>query len=84
MDDVAEVGGEDKVWQVGARQLLVSWLESILDVLWQVEHENWLVNLHRLGACCLELLQQLDVDWQKLLKEFDWLHALATVGLAKV
>lgn len=83
VDNVTEVGGQDKLGDVGARELLVGRLESILDLGGEVEDEDRLVNLNGLGASGLQLLKELDVDGEQLLEQADRLHALATVGLAE-
>lgn len=83
VDDVTEVGGEDELGDVGARELLVGRLEGSLDLGGEVEDEDGLVNLDGLGAGGLQLLEQLDVDGEQLLEERDGLDALATVGLTK-
>lgn len=83
VDDVTEVGGQDKLGDVVTRELLVGRLESILDLRGEVEDEDGLVNLDSLGASLLQGLEQLDVDGEQLLEEADGLDALITVGLAE-
>ena len=83
VDDVTEVGGEDKLGQTVADKLLVCGLESVLDLLWQVVDEDRLVNLDVLGTSLLQLLEELNVYWQQLLEERDGVDGLATVGLTE-
>ena len=83
VDNVTEVGGEDKLGQAVADKLLVCGLESVLDLLWQVVDEDRLVNLDVLGTSLLQLLEKLYVYWQQLLEERDGVDGLATVGLTE-
>lgn len=85
VDDVTEVGGKDKLWDGIAKsgELLVSWFEGSLDLGWEIENEGWLIDLDRLGTSGLELLEEVDVDWEELLNQGDWVDGLVTVGLSK-
>lgn len=80
--NVTEVGGKDEL-RAGSGELLVCGLEGLLDLGRKIEDENGLIDLDRLGTGLLQLLQELNVDGEKLLKESDGLDALATVGLAE-
>lgn len=83
VDNVTEVGGEDKLGQVAADELLVRGLESVLDLLGQVVDEDRLVNLDVFGTSLLQLLEELNVYRQQLLKERNGVDGLATVGLTE-
>jgi len=83
VDDVTEVGGEDKLRQAAAGELLVGRLEGILDLLLEVEDEDRLVNLDVLGASLLQLLKEFDVYGQELLEQRDRVDRLVAVGLTK-
>ena len=83
VDDVTEVGGEDKLGQLVAGELLVRGLEGVLDLLGEIVDEHRLVDLHRLGTGRLELLEELDVYGKQLLEERDGVDGLVAVGLAE-
>ena len=85
VDDVAEVGGKDELWNsiTKSGELLVGWLEGSLDFGWEIENEGWLINLDGLGTSSLELLEKIDVDWEELLNQGDWFDSLVTVGLSE-
>lgn len=85
VDDVTEVGGKDKLWDGIAKsgELLVSWLEGSLDLGWEIENEGWLIDLDGLGTSGLELLEEVDVDWEELLNQGDGVDSLITIGLSE-
>lgn len=86
VDDITEVGSEDNLWDgiTKSGKLLVGWLEGSLDIGWEIEDQGWLINLDGLGTGSLELLEEVDVDWDKLVKQRDWLDGLSTVWLSEV
>ncbi len=85
VDDVTEVGGKDNLWDGIALlgKSLVGWLEGSLDGSWEIEDQGWLINLDGLSTGSLELLEEVNVDWDKLVDQGDWLDGLATVGLSE-
>lgn len=85
VDDVTEVGGKGDARSVGteAAELLVSGLEGGLVLLSKVEDEDGLINLDILNTGGLELLEELNVEGQELVKLGDGLDALATVSLGE-
>lgn len=86
VDDITEVGSEDNLWDSITKggELLVGWLEGSLDIGWEIEDQGWLINLDGLGTGSLELLEEVDVDWDKLVKQRDWLNGLSTVWLSEI
>ena len=84
VDNITKVGSQYKVGQVGARQLLIGWLECLLDFGREVENQDWLINLDGLGTSLFQGLKNLNVDWEELIKKGDGVNSLVTVGLAKV
>lgn len=85
VDDVTEVGGNDNLGDgiASSGNGLIGGLESSLDLGTEIEDEDGLVNLDRLGTSSLELLQELNVDRDKLVEEGDGVDGGATVSLAK-
>jgi hypothetical protein len=85
VDDVTEVGGDGDGRDSAASgdESLISGLESSLDLRLEVEDEDGLIDLDRLGTGGLEGLQELNVDGDELAKEGDGVNGRATVGLAK-
>lgn len=86
VDDITEVGSEDNLWDgiTKSGELLVGWLEGSLDIGWEIEDQGWLINLDDLGTGSLELLEEVDVDWDKLVNQRDWLNGLSTVWLSEI
>ena len=86
VDDITEVGGEDKLWDLvtESSELLVGWLESSLGLSWEILDEGWLINLDSLSTGSLQLSEELLVDWEELLKEVDWVNSLVTVSLSEL
>lgn len=85
VDDVTEVGGKDKLWDGIAKssKLLVGWLESSLNLGWEIKNKRWLVDLDGLSTGGLELLEEIDVNWEELLNQGDWVDSLITVWLSE-
>lgn len=85
VDDVTEVSGNDDLGDgiTSGGNGLVGGLEGSLDLGAEIEDEDGLVNLDRLGTSGLELLQELDVDRDELVEEGDGVDGGATVSLAK-
>jgi hypothetical protein len=86
VDDVTEVGSKDNLWDrvTEGSEFLVGWLESSLGAFWQVKNKSWLIDLDSVGTGCLQLLEKLNIDWDKLFDERDWLNGLVTVWLSEV
>lgn len=86
VDDITEVGSEDNLWDgiTKSGELLVGWLEGSLDIGWEIEDQGWLINLDGLGTGSLELLEEVDVDWDKLVNQRDWLNGLPTVWFSEI
>lgn len=72
--DVTEVCGQHDLWQALTGQLLESTLVQLLDVLWQVQDEDWLVDLDGLGTSRVQLSKQRLVDRQELVQQRDWVQ----------
>ena len=85
VDDVTEVGGEDKVGDLVTEggELLISRLEGSLALGGKVKDEDGLINLNGLGTGGLELGKELLVDGQEVVKQVDGVDGLVTVGLAE-
>lgn len=85
VDDVTEVGGEnnlgDGISESG--KLLVGWLEGSLDLWCEIEDQGWLIDLDGLSTGSLELLEELNVDWDKFVNQRDWVNGLVTVWLSE-
>lgn len=86
VDDVTEVGGEDKLGDLVAEggKLLIGGLESGLGLLGEIEDENGLIDLDGLGTSLLQLDKELLVDGQEAVEEVNGVDGLVTVGLAEV
>lgn len=85
VDDVTKVGGKDELWDgiTESGELLVGWLEGGLDLGVEIENEGWLIDLNGLGTGGLKLLEEVDVDWDELLDQGDWVNGLVTVWLSE-
>lgn len=86
VDDVTEVGGEDKLGDLVAEggKLLIGGLESGLGLLGEIEDEDGLIDLDGLGTSLLQLDKELLVDGQEAVEEVNGVDGLVTVGLAEV
>lgn len=85
VDDVTEVGGENNLWDgiSESGKLLVGWLEGSLDLWCEIEDQGWLIDLDSLGTGSLELLEKVNVDWDKFVNQRDWVNGLVTVWLSE-
>ncbi|QBM86523.1 hypothetical protein METSCH_A11680 [Metschnikowia aff. pulcherrima] len=82
---VTKVGGQGDLWQALAHQLLEGGLVQVLHRLWQVQHQDRLVNLHGLGASLVKLSEQRLVDRQELVQQRDRVQVQRVlVGLTQV
>jgi hypothetical protein len=86
VDDVTEVGGEDKLGDLVAEagELLICGLEGGLGLGGQVQDEDGLIDLDSGGTSLLQLGEELLVDGDELVEQVDGVDRLTTVGLAEV
>lgn len=86
VNDIAEVGGKGDGWDgrsLGSKEV-IGGLESILGLLGQVQDKDRLIDLNSLGSSLLELLQQINIDGEKVVQKRDGVDSLTTVRLPKV
>ena len=56
VNNIAKVGGQDEIWDLVSKggELVVNGLEGSLGLGREIKHQDWLVNLHRVGAGSLQ------------------------------
>src|SRR5262249_50510857 len=64
-------------------KLLICGPERGLDLSWQVEHQDRLIDLHSVCTSLFELYEELFVNRQKLFQKRNGLNSLSTIGLGK-